>query len=552
MTRPAAVLERSLALAALLAAGAVLAYFQVEDADVFWHLKAGEVTLERGGILDVNLFSSTCPDRPWVNSEWLFQVVLAGAFKAGGWGGVAALKLLLVGAAATALFFAMTTAAGGPVPAVALAVAALCVMRPRLTERPHLASFLVFALILLVLARRRRGCRVSVWALPALFALWGNLHAELVIGLLFLVAVLVGEAVDRQRAGLPLSGGADRFPVSVLLCVPALLANPFTWRTPLFPLLHVNLGAAIDVIEFRSSFGYPVPLFWAALALTAAVLLRDRRAAGFRGALPVGVMAVLAVSYLRAIPYFLLAAAPLLHARLMARAQGRGGLAARLRTGAAVAGAIALFGWNLLADHGQLLQWGNGVNQRLFPVAAANFLERETLPGNLFNDYNEGGYLLFRLWPRVRVFQDSRCLQAYPREFIARANGPGPAEGWQRFLAGRGVNTALVRRHHLELRDFVRSAWGMVYWDDSWAVLVRRGPEGAAALDRLEYRHYLPGTNVAGVGAAALPALAVEVRRNQAERLLPSPPGLPRSGLDPVRARALFGSGRGVRGGGSA
>jgi hypothetical protein len=512
----------ALALAAVLAAGVLLAHFQVEDVDVFWHLKAGAVTLERGRVLGTNLFSWTYPDRPWVNSEWLFQVALAGAYGAAGWGGVAALKLLLVGAVATALLLALTTASGGPASAAALTVAALCAMRPRLTERPHLASFLVFALILLVLARRRRGSRASVLALPALFALWGNLNAEMVVGLLFLAAVLAGEIVDRRREGLPPFAVGDRFPLAVLLCFPALLANPFTWRTPVFPLLHVNLGAAIDVLEFRSSFGSPVPLFWAALALTGALLLRDRRAVGFRGALPVLATAVLAACYLRAIPYFLLAAAPLLHERLMARAPARGAPGARALTFAPVAGAVALLGGSLFADHGQLFRWGSGVNERQFPVAAAGFLGREALPARLFNDYNEGGYLLFRLWPRVPVFQDSRCLQAYPREFIAEANGAGPREGWQRFLAGRGVSTALVRRHQLAGRGFDRSAWGMVYWDDFWAILVRRGPEGDAVLERLEYRHYLPGTAVARAGEPELTALAAEARRNQAARLFPS------------------------------
>ena len=267
-----------------------------------------------------------------------------------------------------------------------------------------------------------------------------------------------------------------------------MLLNPFTWRTPVFPLLHVNLGAVIDVIEFRSSFGYPVPLFWAALLVTAAVVVRCRREIGFAEALPLAAVAALAVGYLRAIPYFLLAAAPLLHARLQASLRAPGARAPRLRSWAVVAGACAVVLWSLFGGNRRFLHWGYGVDEAQFPVAAADLLAREEFPPNLFNDYNEGGYLIFRLWPRLPVFQDGRCLQAYPGEFISRVNARVPEQGWQGLLDDRGVNTALVRRHHLEKRGFTRAAWGMVYRDDFWAILVRRGPAGDALLERLEDR----------------------------------------------------------------
>lgn len=512
-----------LALAAALAASLLLGFFQVEDADVFWHLKAGQVSLERGAILDTNLFSSTFPDHPWTNSEWLFQIALAGAFQAGGWGGVAAFKLLLVGAIAAALFFAMTAAGGGAPEAAALTVAALSIVRARLTERPQLVSGLIFCLVLLALARRARGSGASVWWLPTLFALWGNLHAEVAIGLLFLGARVAGEALDRRLAGQSLLQRGDRLPLAFLLCVPLAAANPFTWRTPAFPFLHVNLGTVVDVLEFRSSFGAPVPLFWATLALTAAVVIRGRREIGLGAALPLATTAILAVCWLRAIPYFLFAAAPLLHARALAATRGSQGSAARLRAGMLALVSAALLVWCLFFDNPRLFRWGSGVNEELFPVAAANLLAREQFPPSLFNDYNEGGYLLFRLWPHLPVFQDGRCLQAYPADFLTQLNAGSPPRGWQALLAERRVNTALVRRHHLEEREFTRAAWGMVYWDDFWAILVRRESAGAALLERLEFRRYLPGVDVSRVDPAGLPALVEEMRRNQRDRTPPSP-----------------------------
>lgn len=43
-----------------------------------------------------------------------------------------------------------------------------------------------------------------------------------------------------------------------------------------------------------------------------------------------------------------------------------------------------------------------------FPEQAAAFVEREQLPGNLYQDYNMGGFLAFRLGPKYKDFIDGR------------------------------------------------------------------------------------------------------------------------------------------------
>ena len=47
---------------------------------------------------------------------------------------------------------------------------------------------------------------------------------------------------------------------------------------------------------------------------------------------------------------------------------------------------------------------------RVFPVRVANFLIENHIEGKMFNLYNKGGYLLWRLYPKYKVFFDSRVL----------------------------------------------------------------------------------------------------------------------------------------------
>ena len=58
--------------------------------------------------------------------------------------------------------------------------------------------------------------------------------------------------------------------------------------------------------------------------------------------------------------------------------------------------------------------------RRRFPVDAANFIESENLKGPMYNDYNWGGYLMWRL-PQRKVSIDGRTW-VHPTEYIERSN----------------------------------------------------------------------------------------------------------------------------------
>ena len=515
--RPSRIL---LPLAAVLGAGIALCWFKVFNNDIFWHLRAGQEILQSGHIPRHNLFSSTFPDYPWLDGEWLFQVAVAWCYQSFGWLGIAVFKALAVCLIGATIFFATLASEGGPWTAAALAVGALAVMRLRLTERPHLLSYLFFSTMLWILTRRARGGRAAVWALPPLFALWGNLHPELLVGLLCLGAVVTGEALDRHRAGAPLWARGDRLPAALLLSAAATLANPAGWRVLQFPLLHLDLGSLMDVTEFRSSFSYPVPLFWLTLGLVAIVLALRPRKVTLAEAIPISGLALLAILYLRTIPYFALAAAPLLgrHLRPAGLAAGAG---SRRETPVLIAGIVAMLLWSLTLGRPPFLRPGHGVNDAVFPVAAANLLAAEPVPPKLYNHYDPGGYLIFRLWPRLGVFQDSRSLQAYPRSFFEQVDLRRSATNWSSLFAAYGVSTALVRRGDLERMGFGNRAWGLVFWDDDWCVAVRRIPETASLLERLEYSTYLPDFPLPH-DTAGREAAVGEIRRNQAARLAPS------------------------------
>ncbi|MGI8552262.1 MAG: hypothetical protein ACR2PL_15975, partial [Dehalococcoidia bacterium] len=82
---------------------------------------------------------------------------------------------------------------------------------------------------------------------------------------------------------------------------------------------------------------------------------------------------------------------------------------------------------------------------QLVPVDAVNFIADQYPDARIFNQYEWGGYLIYRLWPRNHVLVDGRndmfdahFLEDYLHAFSAQ-------RGWQGFLDRYGITVVMVR-----------------------------------------------------------------------------------------------------------
>jgi hypothetical protein len=82
--------ERFLALISVflvLGSALVLSLVKLDDYDIWWHLKCGEIFLSEKKILRSEIFSYTAYGAPWVNGYLLAQVFFYLIFRLGGYEG---------------------------------------------------------------------------------------------------------------------------------------------------------------------------------------------------------------------------------------------------------------------------------------------------------------------------------------------------------------------------------------------------------------------------------------------------------------------------------
>ena len=149
----------------------------MDETDLFFNLRLGEIVLSTGHVPTENLLSFTYPAATDINLAWLFQIVLALAHRAAGIPGTVLLKTAFVLGTWAVLFrVAVRRGAQPALAALALALAAWSA-EPRFVERPHLVTFLGLALLLLALERAETGRPRLLWLLVPAGLLWANANS---------------------------------------------------------------------------------------------------------------------------------------------------------------------------------------------------------------------------------------------------------------------------------------------------------------------------------------------------------------------------------------
>ena len=109
------------------------------------------------------------------------------------------------------------------------------------------------------------------------------------------------------------------------------------------------------------------------------------------------------------------------------------------------------------------------------PAKAVQFIQEDKPAGPLFNSYNWGGYLIFKLWPDYPVYIDGRT-DLYDDAFIRRyLDVVAGGEGWQQTLDEDGINLVLIERDST-LARFLKGdpAWSILYQDEMATVFARK------------------------------------------------------------------------------
>jgi hypothetical protein len=483
------------------------------DGDTGWHIRTGDWMLENGRIPVSDFFSFSKPGGEWFAWEWLWDGAFAWLQKTGGMAAV-----LLVSAIAicfsSALIYAITKSkARNAIVSLFVSLTATCAASFHWLARPHIFTFLFAAVFYQFLDSGIKKPRRMLIALPLLMVLWTNLHGGFIAGLLIIAAFAGGELLrylcttgeDHHDA----KANAVLYTKVLGACLAATLINPYFYKLHQHLYSYLTDGYQMKHIgEFQSiSFHHPLAAFFEVmLVLGLATAFWNLLQRKFVPVLLLAGWAHLSLISGRNIPIYAIVASPLIaEAITMWLAQLRDSDVRWIRRATAsfhricsdvnvmeriprlhlVSGAAIWLAGSLLYVAAPGAKFHAEYDTETFPVRAVNELEKQNLTSRIFSTDDWSGYIIYRLYPKVRVFLDGRSDFYGPKLGDEFSDIMAAKPGWDDRLKQYRVETILVPANSvLSVAMKGSNRWHCIY-KDSVAVIFHSSagePQVSAAL----------------------------------------------------------------------
>lgn len=458
----------------------------LSNIDIWFHIKSGEVIAQQG-ILFHDVFSEAAPNRGLYPYEWLFQLILflfTQAF------GVENIKYF-IGFWATAQvailfffvrkFFRLSLISSFFIGALyAITCYSVFAARPALVT----TAFLLASLFLLFLYLLRD--KNLLWITLPIMYLWSNMHgsAILIIGFFALYATLAfcysWYTKDKKFRKKSQILGI----YSVLLALVSLLPPTgfvqyqFLWLIFTHKELINQIAEWQPLISFQAEFYlYLLPIICIALPISIYGWVKKKPL--ILWFLPFWVFIFFGFTALRQTLFGYFAIIMLIACFLSTLNFKR--LHLLWRTLIPLAGLLLLIGtaW-FFYERAQIT-----IRQSYIPRREAAFIKQANIQGNMFNMFEDGGYLLYSLYPEKKIFIDGRvdpyiCCEL-PDYFALQNKTPLPLEQFSPFAK------AFIDKYHFNYailsidnyfpikiaKTIQKDNWKLVYWNDKQAIYVR-------------------------------------------------------------------------------
>ena len=516
LVRPRAV--QILAIAALLYAFCA-GFRTIGDFDFGWQIATGRYVAQHHQIPRTDVFTYTAAGNEWLYPPFsgliLYWLYLLGGYSALSW-------LLALAVVVTIAFLLCGRRVGiATCLAVILAVPSIVF---RENARAELFTTLLFALYLAVLWQQFRAGGRQLWLLPVLMLFWVNLHPGFIGGLALLAGYVMLELCelpfhDRKAAAL------QRLRVSAPWVIASVL---ITVINPWGPWIYLNISRTSGTVKELGDFvgewsrpnlsvsifhqmlrwRDPESSFWWLIILTLAAVTFALWRRQIGAAILLASATFLALQYLRFQGLFACIAAIVGGAMLddlrsvITDSESRPKPSLRLAViaiSAILLLTVAIRSADLITNRhyieaGEVVLFGPG-EASWFPERAAKFVLDNHLQPNLFNDYNLGGFLEWRL-PEYKAYVDSRAIP-FSVEFLTHQRAllgqPLDSAAWSTELEARNLNVIVLSvdrytglgKAPLD-RDCASQNWRPVYLDETGVVFVRNTPGNAEVIRRWE------------------------------------------------------------------
>lgn len=459
------------------------------DGDLPRHLLLGQLIRETRSVPTTDTFSFRTEGFPSIPHEWLSQVILSIANDLLGLSGVVLLTAILITMVWTLVYQETARRSSNSlfinlfVLALGIAISIIHVL-----PRPHLFTYLFTALWIMVIERITSDKPQLWWLLPILMLLWVNMHGMFVLGIIIWGIYLVGSWLENPSRAWFTSPSSKALLLGGFLSITATFLSPsgvHIWEA--ITSLGSNAYITSRIPEYQSA-NFHMPETWPfilLLILTIIGFARSTNKAHWSHILLTAAFAAIALYTSRMLPLFAIVAVPIIaknvselvqqefpESRFVATEKNFSTMNATSNGWIwllVVAIAVtAIFGSDGAIDPGGI---GNVFHESFFPVEAVEWLNENPQEGQMFNEFDWGGYLLLKLSPHQQIFMDGHTHiygETLTREYETVIT---QHDGWQDIFDKYDIEWAIVRTKSAVIDGLAKMNWNIIYEDDTTTIM---------------------------------------------------------------------------------
>jgi len=385
--------------------------------DLGRHILLGKIIFNTRQVPKVNLLSYSHPNHPFINTHWLSEVVYYTVSQIGGFDLLLVINTIVI---YSAFLILLVFAARSYSKSAILIVLTLYIFLiiPRTDIRPEIFSTIFIALFVTTLGSLRKNIIKATFLLFFIELLWVNTHIYFFIGPALVGIYLLDSLFS---SGLHISSRVKQFCYLLGAVLLATLFNPNGVKGALvpftvfqnygFPVLENESIFTIFTIFHEQSILFPLLVIVSLLVLML-FMWRHVKRLDWLIVIPFSLAAVLVF---RNIIPFIFATFLIYVFVLDLYIKKWSPLLKSLPSKPLIfLYPLSLF-MMLLIIYQAYMGFSVGFGAKIHAKDAVDFIQNNNIDGNLFNDFNIGGYLSYRLYPRL-IYVDNRP-EAYPQLF---------------------------------------------------------------------------------------------------------------------------------------
>jgi len=490
----------------------------VSSSELWIHLKAGEWIIQHHSIPRLDIFSYTFHNAEWIDFEWLFQAIIYLIYSFLNFKGLVFFQAVLVMMILFVLYKNGTLFDRGERWITYLAlIIVLNVMKPQIVLRPQIFFLLFLAIYMYVLNLYYFRNKNYLYLLPIFQIIWTNMHGSFLVGIMlaglyFFISTIQLLWAHRNRINSVFKNKKFLIPCAVIIAlIAASLLNPYGYKIYDIPLKTAFAKEAQGFIEewspisFKSLLCFSFDsLLWFKLffiLISVSFVVRKENLKEIKHLGLFILFSIMAFMHYRFAGAFGVVMGPIFILNI-ARSLGNKNSRKFLRHAwqwsfVVLAVFLSLF---LFALHRDYKNIELSAKKSYCPEGTVQFLGEKEIKGNIFNSFNYGGFLIWHLYPQLKVFIDGRVPTVYSEDFFwLHRQGLENKKVWQKLVDEYDIDIVLIDdTRDVGYRLFVKRldedpAWSLVAFDDVSVLYLRDKPKFKEIIARYKFKYYRPG-----------------------------------------------------------